>query len=149
MSTRAARCLVGASLVILLSAGTQPTRLNSSRVGWVPVPAQTTRSFYRAEEWLTTSPETQTLMVTGILRAYEQVAEAVEARGPAGEGPSIREREALRLLECVRVSPGLTMEEVRQAVHAYAAAHPTDIFSTVGDLAGRALDRRCPLPPAH
>jgi hypothetical protein len=135
--------------VILLSAGTQPTRLNSSRVGWVPVPAQTTRIFYRAEDWLTTSPETQTLLVTGILRAWEQVAEAAEARGPAGEELSIREREALRLMECIQVSPGLTLEEVRQAIHAYAATHSTDIFSTVGDLAGRALDRRCPAPPAR
>jgi hypothetical protein len=135
--------------VILLSTGTQPTRLNSSRVGWVPVSAQTTRILYRAEDWLTTSPETQTLMLTGILRAWEQVAESVEARGPAGKELAIREREALRLMECIQVSPGLTLEEVRQAIHAYAAAHPTDIFSTVGDLAGRALDRRCPAPPAH
>ncbi|HEX9898073.1 MAG TPA: hypothetical protein VGC81_02550 [Candidatus Methylomirabilis sp.] len=115
----------------------------------VAVTAQTTRIFYRAEDWLTTSPETQTLLVTGILRAWEQIAEAVEARGPAGEELSIREREALQLMECIRVSPGLTLEEVRQAIHAYAATHPTDIFSTVGDMAGRALDRRCPAPPAR
>ena len=115
----------------------------------VAVTAQTTRIFYRAEDWLTTSPETQTLLVTGILRAWEQIAEAVEARGPAGEELSIREREALQLMECIRVSPGLTLEEVRQAIQAYAAAHPTDIFSTVGDMAGRALDRRCPAPPAR
>ncbi len=111
------------------------------------VTAQTTRIFYRAEDWLTTLPETQTLLVAGILRAWEQVAEAVEARAPSGEELSIREREALRLMECIQVSPGLTLEEVRLAIHAYAAMHPTDIFSTVGDLAGRALDRRCP-PPA-
>jgi hypothetical protein len=52
-------------------------------------------------------------------------------------------------MECIQVSPGLTLEEVRQAIHAYAATHSTDIFSTVGDLAGRALDRRCPAPPAR
>ena len=115
----------------------------------VAVSAQTTRIFYRAGDWLTTSSETQTLMVAGILRAWEQIAEAVEARGPAGKELSMREREALQLMECIRVSPGLTVEEVRQAIHAYAATHPTDIFSTVGDLAGRALGRRCPAPPAH
>ena len=135
MRTHPSRCLVGTILVILLSA--------------VAVSAQTTRIFYRAEDWLTTSPETQTLLVTGILRAWEQVAEAVEARGPTSEKLSSREREAVHFLECIQVSPGLTVEEVRQALQVYAAAHPTRIFSTVGDLAGRALDRRCPAPPAR
>ena len=148
MRSRSPGWLVGASLMMLLCAGTQPTRLNSSRVGWVPVTAQTTRIFYRAADWLSTLPETQMHLINGTLRAWEELADTIEARGPREDRLSGHEREMLRLLECVRVAPGLTPEEVRRAIEVYAAQHREAIFSTFADLAGRALDRRCPAPPA-
>ena len=148
MRSRSPRWLVGASLMMLLCAGTQPTRLNSSRVGWVPVTAQTTRIFYRAADWLSTLPETQMHLINGTLRAWEELADTIEARGPREDRLSGHERETLRLLECVRVAPGLTPEEVRRAIQVYAGQHREAIFSTFADLAGRALDRRCPAPPA-
>lgn len=82
-------------------------------------------------------------LLNGTLLAWEEVAEAAEAREPAGEPLSVREREALRLLECIRVHPGLTPEDVRQAVQSYADEHPHDIFASFGDLATRALSRPC------
>lgn len=135
--------------MMLLCPGTLPTRLNFSRVGWVPVTAQTTRTFYRVEDWLTTSPETQMHLINGTLRAWEETADAIEARGPRENRLSVRESETLRLLECVRVTPVLTPEQVRRAIQVYAVQHREAIFSTFADLAGRALDRRCPAPPAR
>lgn len=118
-------------------------------LGPIAVSAQTTRIFYRAADWLTTSPETQMHLINGTLRAWEEKADTLESRGP-GEGRlSVREREMLRLLECVRVTPGLTPEEVRRAIEVYAAQHREAIFSSFADVAGRALDRRCPAPPAR
>ena len=106
------------------------------------------RIFYRTQDWLATSPETQMRLLNGTLRAWEAVAEAAEAREPAGEPLSVREREALRLLECIRVHPGLTPEEIRQAVQSYADEHPHDIFANFGDLGARALSRPCRTPNA-
>jgi hypothetical protein len=133
---------------MLLSPGTQPTRLNLSHAGWVPVPAQTTRSLYRAADWLAAAPETQMHLIHGTLRGWEELADAIEAQEPEGDRLPARDREMLRLLECVRIAPALTPEQVRQAIQAYAAQHRDAVFTTFGDLAGRALDRRCPAPPA-
>jgi len=143
------RCLIGASLLLLLCADIQPSRLRSGRVGWVPVAAQTTRIFYRAGDWLSTLPETQMHLINGTLRAWEELADSIEARGPGSDRLSVRDREVLRLLECVRVAPGLTPEEVRRAIEVYAAQNREAVFSAFADLAGRALDRRCPAPPAR
>ncbi len=134
MRSRPHRWLVGAGLVWLLSG--------------LAISAQTTRIFYRAEGWLTTSPETQTHLIYGTLQAWEEMADTIEARGPRESRLSVRESETLRLLECVRVAPGLTPEQMRQAIQAYAAQHREAIFSTFAVLVGRALDRRCPAPPA-
>jgi hypothetical protein len=88
-------------------------------------------------------------MINGTLRAWEEVADALEGRGSREDRLSVREREMLRLLECVRVAPGLTPEEVRRAIEVYATQHREAIFGSFADLAGRALDRRCPAPPAR
>lgn len=109
-----------------------------------PMVGHADRIFFRAQVWLTTSPETQLRLVTGTLRAWEELAEAAEARGPAAERLSVAEREALRLLECLRERPGLTLEDVRQTIQVYAGQHPEGVFSTFGDMAVLALDRRCP-----
>ena len=135
MRSRPPRWLIGASLVMLLSPGV--------------VTAQTTRIFYRAESWLTTSPETRMHLINGTLRAWEELADTIEARGPREDRLSGQERETLRLLECVRITPGLTPEQVGRAIQVYAAQHREAIFSTFADLVGRALDRRCPAPPAR
>ena len=113
---------------------------------WRAGTAQAQRIFYYTRGWLATSPETQMRLVAGTLRAWEELAEAAEARGPAAEALPAREREALRLMECIRVFPGLTVEEVRQAIQAYASRHPEEVFSSFGDLAGRALARPCRTP---
>ncbi len=105
-----------------------------------------TRIFYRAQDWLATSPEVQRLLVHGTLRAWEELAETAEADGRPVEQLPVREREAMRLLECIRVHPGLTVEEVRQTIQRYARQHPEEIFSAFGDLAGRALAHACRLP---
>ena len=94
MHSRPPRWLVGASLVMLLSPGV--------------VTAQTTRSFYRVADWLAASPETQMHLINGTLRAWEEMADTIEARGPGNDRLSALERETLRLLECVRVAPVLT-----------------------------------------
>lgn len=135
MRSRPHRWLVGASLIWLLSG--------------LAVSAQTTRIFYRAEGWLTTSAEVQLHLVNGTLRAWEEMADSIEARGPGEDRLTVRESETLRLLECVRVAPGLTPEEVRRAIQGYAAQHREAIYGTFADLAGRALDRRCPAPSAR
>jgi hypothetical protein len=108
-----------------------------------PLPAGAARIFYRAQDWLGTSPETQMSLLRGTLRAWEEVAEAAEAQD---QRLSARERNALRLLECIRVRPGLTLEAVRQAIQQHARQHPEGVFSTFGDLAARALERRCRAP---
>lgn len=102
------------------------------------------RIFYRSRDWLATSAETQMRLVNETLRAWDEVAEAAESRGPGGEPLSVREREALRLLECIRIHPGLTSEDVRRAVQAYVENHPQKIFASFGDLAARALSLPCP-----
>ncbi len=114
-----------------------------------PVTGRAERIFYRAKDWLATSPETQMRLVTGTHRAWEQEAETAEARGPSGERLSAAERVALRLLECIHVRPGLTLEEVRQAIQGYAGQHPEEIFSSFADLAARALERPCRAPNAR
>lgn len=108
-----------------------------------PIAGWAQRIFYRTQDWLATSPETQMRLVNGTLLAWEEVAEAAEARGPAGDPLSVREREALRFLECIRVRPGLTPEDVRQTVQSYAGEHPKEIFASFGDLVARALSRFC------
>ncbi len=80
MRPRSSRWFVGASLMMLLCTGTQPTRLNSSRGGWVPVTAQTTRIIYRAADWLSTLPETQIHLINGTLRALDRRCPAPPAR---------------------------------------------------------------------
>jgi hypothetical protein len=101
------------------------------------------RIFYHAKDWLGTSPETQLRLLRGTLRAWEEVAEAAEG----WDHPlSAREREALRLVECIRLRPGLTLEAVRQVIQTYAGEHPAGVFSTFGDLAARALEGPCRVP---
>lgn len=134
MRSRPHRWLVGASLVWLLSG--------------LAISAQTIRIFYRAAGWLSTSPETQMHLIHGTLQAWEEMADTIEARGPREGRLSVRDSETLRLLECVRIAPGLTPDQVRQAIQAYAAQHREAIFNSFADLAGRALDRRCPAPSA-
>lgn len=102
-----------------------------------------TRVFYRAEQWLATSPETQLLLVRGTLRAWEQLAESAENQGLPGGRLPIREREALRLVECIHLHPGLTLEQVRQAIQLHAIRHREEIFSAFGDLAAQALVMPC------
>ncbi|MBI2164384.1 MAG: hypothetical protein HYW08_06795 [candidate division NC10 bacterium] len=108
-----------------------------------PIAGRAQRIFYRSQDWLATSPETQMRLLNGTLRAWEEVAEAAEARGSGGDPLSVREREALRLLECIQIRPGLTPPAVRQAIQSYAGEHPQEIFASFGDLAARALSRPC------
>jgi hypothetical protein len=82
--------------------------------------------------------------------AHTTLSHAILRSGAPGFVPTSDPRpgmipyHTLRLVACIQGSPGLTLEEVRQAIQVYAAAHPPRIFGTVADLAGRATDRGCP-----
>lgn len=109
--------------------------------------AEAARIFYRARDWLQTSPAIQMRLVAETTRAWGAIADDAEQKTAAGEALSVREREAVRAMECISLSPGLTAEEIRRAIDAYVTRHPDRVYGNFGDLAWRALDSLCPQSP--
>jgi hypothetical protein len=102
--------------------------------------------FYRARDWLDTSPATQLTLARAAIRAWEGLAQQADARAAAGGMLSVRERHALHAVDCLSARPDITPEVVRAAIQAIVAGRPDGVWAHFSDLAGHALDQLCGPP---
>lgn len=112
----------------------------------VPPPAHAARIFYRAQDWLNTSSLTQLALARAAIRAWEELAGQAEARPEATQAFPVRERHALRAVDCLSARREITAETIRAAIEAIAAARPDGVWAHFSDLAAQALDQVCGPP---
>lgn len=110
----------------------------------LPAHAGGSRIFYRSSTWLETSPAVQRSSVTEVLAAWQATADEVIERAVAGGPLTVRQREALRLMDCVAGSAPLALETIQARLTAYGLAHPDRVFSSIADFVASALDQLCP-----
>ncbi|MBI2466464.1 MAG: hypothetical protein HYV62_01380 [Candidatus Rokubacteria bacterium] len=108
--------------------------------------ARADRIFYRARTWLETSPAVQRLSLDGVLRGWERVATEVEEAAMADQPLSRRQREALRLTDCLAERARRGAAELLERATAFAAAEPDRIFYSLSDFLAAALKALCPAP---
>lgn len=105
-----------------------------------PGAAGAQRIFYRSGTWLEASPSVQRLSLLGVLQAWERLAESVE------EGrSSLRQREALRLHDCLTGGSRSTAELLEQ-VTAFSLAHPDRVYYSLTDFIAEGLKNLCSGP---
>ncbi|MBI4587853.1 MAG: hypothetical protein HY725_03360 [Candidatus Rokubacteria bacterium] len=110
----------------------------------LPAGAAADRIFYRGEIWLETSPSVQHLSLVGVLRAWEEVAAEVRKPARAGETPSGRQREVLRLHECLTAGSRRSTEELLQVVvTTFGALEPERVFYSLSEFIAEALRELC------
>jgi hypothetical protein len=108
------------------------------------VDAAADRIFYRAETWLETSPEVRRLSVVGVLQGWARVAGDAEEAALAERPLSLRQREALRLAECLLGSTPRPVPEILERVTAFASADPQRVFYSLSDFVAASLVGLCP-----
>lgn len=119
------------------------TALLASAVVALPTPpASAERIFFRGETWLETSPSVQHLSLVGVLRAWERIAR--EALSVAGPALSRREREAIRLYDCLLAPSPRPVDELLRVVTAFGAKDPERVFYSLSDFIGEGLRQLCP-----
>ncbi|MBI1893330.1 MAG: hypothetical protein HYS14_04390 [Candidatus Rokubacteria bacterium] len=102
------------------------------------------RIFYRSSTWLETSPAVQRSSLAEVLTAWRATADEVLERAVVGEPLTVREREALRLTDCVAGNASPDFETIQARITAYALAHPNKVFSSIADFVASALGPLCP-----
>lgn len=106
--------------------------------------ARADRIFYRAGTWLETSPAVQRLSFEGVLRGWERVASEVEEAAMSGQPLSRREREVLRLTDCLTGPARRPTGDLLGRVTAFAAADPDRVFYSLSDFLAASLKDLCP-----
>ena len=124
--------LPGVAMVLLLVALVGSAHAGGSRL------------FYRSSIWLETSPAVQRSSLAEVLTAWRTTADEVLERAVGGEPLTVREREALRLTDCVAGSASPDFEAIQARLTAYALAHPQKVFSSIADFVASALGSLCP-----
>jgi len=109
----------------------------------LPAEPAAERIFYRAEIWLETSPRVQHLSLVGALRGWEKVAIEARQAAVAGGALSKRQREILRLQECVRGRSPRSTEELLRVVTVFAAREPERVFYSLSDFIAEGLKEFC------
>ncbi len=107
------------------------------------VDAAADRIFYRAETWLETSPDVQRLSVIGVLDGWAHVAAEAEDAALAGAPLSHRQREAVRLTDCLTGPTRRAVPEIQDRVTAFASVDPKRIFYSLSDFVAASLVSFC------
>jgi hypothetical protein len=107
------------------------------------VGAAADRIFYRAETWLETSRDVKRLSVIGVLEGWTRVAGEAEDAVLAGVPLSHRQREALRLTDCLTGSTRRSVTEILERVTAFASIDPKRVFYSLSDFLAASLVGVC------
>ena len=99
--------------------------------------AEAGRIFYRGGTWLETSTGVQRLSLLGVLRAWERTAEVAE-----GEAPSLRQREAVRLYDCL-IRTSRSTDELLERITAFSFTDPDRVFYSLSDFVAEGLKGLC------
>ncbi len=102
--------------------------------------AEADRIFCRGGSWLETSSSVQRLSLLGVLRGWEQVAQVA-----AGDALSLRQREALRLQDCLARNSYST-DELLSRITAFSFAHPDRVYYSLSDFIAEGLKPLCERP---
>jgi hypothetical protein len=99
--------------------------------------------FYRAAIWLGTSPDVQRLSLLGVLDGWARIAGEAGEAIMAGAPPSHRQREALRLADCLLGSTRRSLSEMTERATTFALADPQRVFYSLSDVLAASLASVC------